>query len=755
MAKRLGDWGIFKRGWWAKQLGGGRLVSLILLGGLIALRIDDPALLEVMRAKTFDLYQQWKPRPAPEQPPVVIIDLDDASLAEVGQWPWPRTILAQMVKNLTDAGVAAIGFDVVFAEPDRLSPAKVAQSVAGIDSETAKRLSSLPSNDVIFAEAIKNSRVVVGMAGHEDKGPSAADHAPPDVPQWALKGDSPIPALSQSGSYFKSVLRNVPELDYAASGWGVFTVTPETDGVVRRVPAVVTDGTDLYPALSLELLRLGTVSESFLAYTDYQHGGIQYLKLGRNKVQTDGHGRIWIYSRHHDGSLYVPAKDIVSGKFDASRIAGKLAIIGTSAVGLGDIRSIATERHIPGVEVHAQIIESILLAMQLENPGDAVGVEVLAAFGVALLMIMLVPVIGARWTMILFLAGAGGVAYGSWYQFSQKLTLYDPVFPIICALVAYVVTTYGSFAREEKQRKQTRGQFSRYMSPALVEKLAAEPGLLKLGGETRDMTLLFADIRGFTTISETFGADAQGLTKLINRFLTPMTDVILARKGTIDKYMGDCIMAFWNAPLDDPEHAANACRAALAMRNDLAPLNDRLEAQAKEENRRHVPINIGIGLNSGDVVVGNMGSDQRFDYSVLGDTVNLASRLEGQSKPYGVTIVIGENTFSRASGFACLELDLIKVKGKTEAVRIYTLVGDEMVAATPEFQALKAEHDAMLAAYRAQDWAGAREHIARCLELGPNFHLDKLYHLYEERMQDYEVNPPGTDWDGVFVATSK
>jgi len=750
-------WGVFKRSWWAGVLAGaltgGRLVALVLLLALVGLRISDPAVLETARAKTFDLYQKWHPRPTPETPPVVIVDLDDASLGEFGQWPWPRTLLAKMVDNLTAAGVAAVGFDVVFAEEDRMSPDKVAASVPGIDGETAKRLSAMPSNDLLFANSIKNSRVVLGMAGLEASR-ATQSAVPPDVPSWAKFGaDNPLDWLNYRGSFYPAVLRNTPVIDNSASGWGVFTVTPETDGVVRRVPAVVTDGTDLYPALSTELLRLGTASESFGIST--MEDGVQFIKLGRNKVLTDGRGRIWVYARAHDSSLYLSAKDVVKGTFDPARVAGKLAIVGTSAIGLGDIRAIATERQIPGVEVHAQIIESILSAQQLIYPSDAHLVEMLAAGVAGLLMIVLVPLIGARWTMVLFLTVAGVIGGASWYEFSQKLTLYDPVFPTVTALLCYIITTYSSFAREEAQKRYVRGAMGRYMSPALVEKVAGNPALLKLGGETRDMTLLFCDIRGFTTISETFGADAQGLTKLINRFLTPMTNIILERKGTIDKYMGDCIMAFWNAPLDDPDHALNACRSALMMKEDLAPLNARLEEQAKAENRRYIPINIGIGLNSGDVVVGNMGSDQRFDYSVLGDNVNLASRLEGQSKPYGVTVVIGENTYQRAPGFACLELDLIKVKGKTEAVRIFTLLGDETLAQSPEFLALKAEHDKILVAYRAQDWAAARGHIARALELGSAFHLEKLYHLYEERMQEYEANPPGDDWDGVFTATSK
>ena len=745
------QWEICRRDWWNQHLG--EVIALIVLLLLAGLRGLDPRPLEIVRAKTFDQFQVWKPRAAPPAPPVTIVDLDEASLAEIGQWPWPRTVLAQMVNRLTGAGALAIGFDVVFAESDRLSPGQMARTLPGLDTETAQRLISLPSNDQIMADAIRNSRVVLGMAGRDEASPSQKNIPPP--PSWGIKGSDPRPWLRYAGggSYYRDILRNIPVIDDAAIGWGVFTVTPEIDGVVRRVPAVVTDGTKLYPALSTELLRLATSSENFAIVTDDANYGIQYIKMGRNKIETDGSGRIWIYARPHDASLYLSAKDVLSGQFDSKRVAGKIVLLGTSAVGLGDIRSIATDRQIPGVEVHAQIIESILFAQQLVNPANALGVELSALLMGSLLVIILMPWIGARWTLGLFLMVAAGLMGASWYEFSHRMTLYDPVYPVIAILLIYIVTTYYRFVHEEAQKRQVRGAFSRYMSPALVEKLAKNPGLLKLGGESRDMTLMFSDIRGFTTISETFGSDAQGLTRLINRFLTPMTDVILSHKGTIDKYMGDCIMAFWNAPLDDTDHAVNACRAALHMRRELEDVNRRLEEYAKAENRRHLPINVGIGLNSGNVVVGNMGSDQRFDYSVLGDTVNLASRLEGQSKTYGVTIVIGEATRERAPQFACLELDLIKVKGKHEAVRIYTVLGDESI--TADFQALKTAHDAMLAAYRAQDWTRAKIELARCAGLDNGFHLEKFYHLYEERIAAYEAAPPGADWDGVFVATSK
>jgi adenylate cyclase len=310
------------------------------------------------------------------------------------------------------------------------------------------------------------------------------------------------------------------------------------------------------------------------------------------------------------------------------------------------------------------------------------------------------------------------------------------------------------YLQTEAERERVRGAFSQYLSPALVEQLAQEPDRLRLGGESRTMSFLFCDVRGFTSISESFKSNPQGLTRLINRFLTPLTDAILAREGTIDKYMGDCIMAFWNAPLDDPQHPQHACESALVMFEELVKLNKDLKAEADENDEEHKPLNVGVGINTGECVVGNMGSEQRFDYSVLGDAVNLAARLEGQSKNYGVGIVIGEDTEALVNDeFATMELDLIAVKGKAEAVRIHTILGRKEMLAQQDFQTLKKQHGAMLEAYRRQDWPEARKLVGGCRSADGSF--GGLYDLYEERIGFYIENPPDPDWDGVFVATTK
>lgn len=734
---------------------GGRPVALLLLLAALVWRQFDPGdFLEIGRAKVFDSYQQMhpRPRPAPADRPVAVVDIDEDSLATLGQWPWSRVTIAQMVVNLVNAGAAVVAFDVVFAEPDRLSPAKIADAVAGLDDATIKRLKSAPSNDDILADIFRQAgRVVLGQTtvGDTLRGRDAGDW--PETSIATLNGD-PSAYLEQHAA----LLRNIPVLDQAAAGRGIFNVTPEPDGVVRRIPAAVKVGDTIYPALTVEMLRVASGQPSILIRMPKPGEdlpGIKDVVIRPNIMRTDDKGRLFLYAASYDRGAYISAKDIAAGSFDPARVAGKLVLVGTSAQGLLDIRTTALNRQIPGVDVHAQIIETVLDDMQLAVPLDARFVEGLATMIGALLMIVLVPMVGARWTLLAFLAVAGGLSGWSWWQFVDQRLLYDPVFPSLTALLLFIQLTYWGYASEEAQRRQVRTAFGRYLSPALVEKLAHDPAKLKLGGEMRDMTLLFCDVRGFTTISELF--DAQGLTRLINRFLTPMTNVILERFGTIDKYMGDCIMAFWNAPLDDADHARHACESALTMMERLAPLNEALEQEAKTENRRHVPIKCGIGLNSGPVCVGNMGSDQRFDYSVLGDTVNLASRLEGQSKPYGVYIVIGDETRSCAPDYAALELDMIKVKGKTEAVRIWTLLGRPDMAQESWFQDLAVAHTAMIAAYRAQQWTQARDLLAQCDALRHDLHLDGFYALMAERIATFEANPPGPGWDGVFTATSK
>ena len=735
--------------------GGGRGIALILLLVLGVVRSLDPEMVQIWRSKAFDQYQIIQPR---ELPPgglpngVTIVDIDEESLEQIGQWPWPRTLLAKMVDNLMKMGAIVIGFDVFFVEPDRMSPDKFAASVSGLQPELAKQLKRLPSNDRVFALALKQGKVVLGQSGFQSK-IGEGKKLPKGTPR-AFKGGDPRSVIVAT----PGMVGNIPILERFAAGRGMVTLKPESDGVVRRVPAIIGVEKEVYPALVIEMLRVAAGPSTYLVRSEKDVGTgkvlVKDIVIAKGfEIPTDPGGFIPVYYRPHDTDLYISAKDVIDGTAPLDRIKGNFILVGTSAAGLPDIRTSPIDAVLPGVEVHANMLETILSEQYLKRPLDSAGVEIVMALVAGLLMIILVPTIGAAWTLGLLVVLFGGLTGYSWYEYTEKLTLVDVTYPNSSTFVLYLLLTYTSYAKTMAEKKQVRGAFSQYLSPALVEQLAEEPDRLTLGGEMKDMTLLFADIRGFTTISEQFKTDPTGLTNLINRFLTPMTDMILSRQGTIDKYMGDCIMAFWNAPLDDGRHPQHACDSALSMFSALEGLNEEIKAEREAANEPFFPINIGIGLNTGECCVGNMGSAQRFDYSVLGDAVNLAARLEGQSKTYGVGIVIGDLTQQAAPEYASVELDLLAVKGKAEAVRIFALLGDAEMSQSPEFQDFKDKHDVMIATYRSQDWEGTRKLIAEHRQLESS--MDVLYDLYEERMVDYELNPPGDDWEGVFVATSK
>ncbi len=755
--------------WWGRWFRGammqsGRLTTLLVLLGLLFVRIDDPVALQVLRARVFDFYQVLKPRETPAESPVVVLDIDQKSINELGQFPWPRTAVADLITNATVLGVNVIGFDIVFSEPDQTSVAKIVESVpAGLIADDIRaRLLGVPTNDAILAAAIKQSgKVVLGQTTVRE----TLDYkgVPPRT-SFAVIGDKPMPYLTRG----QSVLRPLPELDQAAAGRGVFALSDKSiDGIVRSVPIVVTNDDTLYPSLTLEMLRVGLRGRTIGIATDASLLGVTqiFVRPPRSResyvIKTDGHGELRPYFRSHASwsKQYVSATDVIHNRLAPGALTGKYALVGMSATGLlADLRASPLDSVMPGVEAHANILENVLFDNQLKYPNYALAAELIAATIIGTIMIVITPMVGIGPGFAVFAAVSGGFAWYSWDAFAARLELIDPTFPIASAFLFYAFLAFAGYMRTEAQRKQVRSAFGQYLSPALVQRLADDPSKLTLGGENREMTFMFSDIRGFTSISELF--DAQGLTRLINRLLTPLSNVILSTNGTIDKYMGDCVMAFWNAPLEVKDHGPSACKAALGMVQAVKDVNKALEAEAKAEGREHRVLNVGIGINSGIACVGNMGSEQRFDYSVLGDSVNLASRLEGQSKSYGVTIVVGENSAALAGMYPLLELDLIKVKGKKQAVRIFTLVGAPELKEQSWFVELKRTHDAILSAYRAQQWDDADRHMAAARVLvrahaGLVTELLAFYDIIAERIAEFRLAPPGAEWDGVYVATSK
>ncbi|MFZ0610298.1 MAG: adenylate/guanylate cyclase domain-containing protein [Xanthobacteraceae bacterium] len=733
---------------WARQFGMARVVCLLLLFALIPLRLADPRPLEELRLRTFDMFQVLRPR-VQEGYPVVIVDIDEDSLKTIGQWPWPRTIIADLVDRITQSGPAAIGFDVVFAEPDRMSPAIAEQSFQGLDADTRAKLDSLPSNDQILAAAIKRSRVVVGQAGAATPTPRPPGEAALQT-GFAVLGPNPAPYIVT----FPGLLRNVPVIEEAAAGRGLFSIDPEHDGIIRRVPVVMEAQGALVPSLAMEMLRVVTQSGAILVRVN--NAGVQSVAVPGLEVPTDEHGQLWVHFNKHDPARFVSAKDVLQGKVPADRFRGRLVLIGTSAIGLLDLKTTPVEAAMPGVEVHAQILESVLSKSLLVNPDYAIGAELSLAVLIGLAIIIAAPMLSP--TVVVFLGAAviAGLIGLSFYLFAENDLLIDFTYPLISSWLIYLVLTFVNYFREQKQRQQIRSAFGFYLSPHMVEQLAASPEKLVLGGEERRMTILFSDVRGFTTISEHYKDDPQGLTRLMNRFLTPLTNAIIERKGTIDKYIGDAIMAFWNAPMDDAEQEANACDAALAMQERALALNAELKREAEANGGRYMPLRIGVGLNTGPCVVGNMGSDFRFNYSVLGDTVNFASRLEARTKDYRLPLVVGSRTAEGAKQkFATMEIDLIQVKGKTQPEAVFAVLGRAEVAQDPRCVELRELNKQMLARFRKQDWDGALELIAGCRKAAAVFEVLGLYDMYDERIAAYRADPPGSDWDGVYEAESK
>ena len=773
------------------------IVAAILLG---LVRISDPEFVQVLRLKYFDQLQIKYPRTTEGQTYSVIVDIDEKSLREIGQWPWPRTVLADLFNKSKDAGMLVLGLDVLFAEKDRTSPELIANDVKNRNPEIANLLKNLPSNESLAMEAMKKFPVVIGHSGLDVTGDADRD----DIKDTSVKVFLGKNQKSKDWLIsYPGLLANVTEFESAASGAGTVSVAEEPDGIIRRVPLISNVAGTVRPTLGLDMIRVAFKGNSIATRTGInglEEIIIQTKSIGNAAIPTDENGRVWIYYGESDSAkkeksrYYVSAVDIINGNVGKERLSGKLGILGTSATGLKDIRPTPVEDRMPGVEIHANLIDTVISAILFYTSNknansvynsslkkgmseeDAIkeknkvkikGAPFLKSgsnmkFYESLFTILLglfITIFALRFgplvNISLLVVIIGAAFYISIKMFLEDKTLFDPTFAGFSTFIIYFGNTFANYLRDANEKKQIRGAFSQYLSPALVEQLADDPEKLVLGGETKKMTFLFCDVRGFTTISESFKADPQGLTRLINRFLTPLTNEIINENGTIDKYMGDCIMAFWNAPIDVEGHEKMACDATLKMHKAMAELNKIREDEAKAENKKFLELKIGIGLNTGGCVVGNMGSDQRFDYSVLGDSVNLASRLEGQSKSYGVKTVIGpETNESVKDSYATLQLDMIAVKGKKEAVTIFTLVGDSNFKDSSEFKNLEKSHIKILDFYFSQKWQECLIEIETAKILCNNL-MSEYYEIMSKRINEFKKSPPPKDWDGVYVATSK
>ena len=675
------------------------LVPVITCLVLLTVHMGDSTPVEILRLKQFDLLQQTDHPVRSED--IGIVTIDEKAMEKYGQWPWKRDVLADIIWNLREAGANIIVLPILLAEEDRLG------------------------GDQVLADALYQNGVVIAQVGSGQVNRGG-------IPRGVAKIGDPIPYLFEWGG----MLGPIPQLGQDADGVGVLNTVPEIDGVVRRLPLMMSIGEEVYPSIAVEVLRVATGNPSYQVKANA--GGIQAVRVkGFPIISTDESARIWLrWNKTFD--------EISAAETDFSAFAGRMVIIGSTAEGLGGFIASPTgpmHNYMPS----AVSLQTMLDGETIQRPYWAKLAELSATLLFGLFIIIAARFFAYRWAAMSIIWSGMALLGGSYYLWTTQLLLLDVTMPIVSLVLVGFHAIFLRFILEFRQKQQIKKQFGTYLSPDLVAKLQKNPELLQLGGDSRELSIMFTDVRGFTTISEHYGEDVQGLTKIMNRYMTAMTKKIIENNGTLDKYIGDAQMAFWNAPLDNDNHAEDSVRTALAMMESLDEFNNEIADEG-------IPaFGMGLGINTDTVVVGNMGSDQRFDYTCLGDGVNTAARLEGQSKNYGVKILLGPKTAEAVKDdYTILELDNIAVKGKTVGVQINTVI-DSKSATTLSAQR---HHEVMHAKYRDQDFEAV---MAYCKSLQSEFGgvMKDYYEMWSQRCEDLMQQDLPVNWDGVFRATSK
>lgn len=741
----------FKRisgaGRWLVLLGAGLAVT----AALSAVHWSNPNWLSFLDYKIYDVFLRNRPK-KPVTGLVTVVDLDEKSLAEVGQWPWPRYQGALLLARLKQYGVLAVGLDTVFAEPDRASPERIRRELAalGVEMDFTGLPDKLRDNDALLAETLSSGPFVLGYfftftAADSAGGDASRPLAPPRVAVKRLPGVGPWPVEVPAAT---SVVAPLPVLTNACGWTGFFNSFPDRDNIVRWVPLALSWRGDIYPSLAVAtVMRAFGDKSAVLTVGPNPYGGqdlafsLDLGPMGRRSVPLDLHGRVLLDFRGPSRTIdYVSAVDVMKGRAPKELLEGRIVFVGTSARGLDDVRATPVDQAYPGVEAHATVADMILADSFLRRPADAWYLELvlLAVFGLGVTVQLMVA--RSVWVGATALAAAASVWFGTRYCM-YRLDLYiSPLTPLLALGANFTLITFLKFLGEERQKRFIQSAFSHYLAPQVVEQLVAEPGKLNLSGEEKDVSIIFTDVRSFTSMSEKLTPTQ--VADLLHEYLTPMTRLITANQGTMDKFIGDAVMAFWNAPADVPDHPRLAVVTARAMLVELERLNRGFL------QRYGFEIKIGIGLNRGLVRVGNFGSEDLFDYTLIGDNVNLCSRLEGLTKYYHQDILASDAVRQAAGeGFPWREVDRVRVKGKTEAVTIHGLMNDRSPASLDELE--RWSH--ALAQYRAGRFAEAHDLFeALHAETGQG-----LYSLYAARCLDFERDPPGPDWDGSFEHTSK
>lgn len=715
----------------AQQIG--VFVGLVIVAILTILRASDPQVMRQAREVAFDEYQRIVPRTFQDMP-VRVVDIDEASLKEFGQWPWPRDRMARLTDRLSAMGASAIAFDILFSEPDRLSPRTVIRDIAGIDPSILARLSD---NDEIFARSIAGKPVVLGFAlSNEGNG------RPGVKAGFAFTGEPPFNAPPRMLA--ATPLR--PQLATNAAGLGHISLTPgDPSAVVRTAPLLLSDGEQLYPSLALEALRVAQGASTYLlADAPDVPDTITRIKIGEFIVPVTAAGELWLYVTPDNARRYVSAREILSdtniADETAAKINGSIVFVGTSAAGLQDIRTTALGQNVPGVSLQAQIVEQILSGRFLSRPDWADGLEILGIALVGTVLVVLTTFVSPAMALACGLLITALALAASWVAFLYGGLLVDPLAPILSGSITHFSATAFRFLVIDRERRAVRAAFGHYLSPSLLYRIEHTQDALRLGGDDRELTVMFVDVRNFTEISERLTPAA--VVGFLNTFLDALSRHVIANEGTLDKFIGDSIMAFWNAPVDVSDHAAKAVHAALAMRETLARLNAE-DAFGFGDGQT---VGIGIGIHTGLACVGNMGAETHFNYSAVGDTVNIAARIETACKDVSFDILVSENTARLAPHYAVLEAGALILKGKSTRTRTFAVLGDEAFARSAGFTALKQAHKRMVDALAARS-PDAREAVraAKGKAAGLQPDMTGFYRRISRRSEHFSHATPKQD----------
>lgn len=726
---------------------GGLLLVALSLGFQLTTNEFLKSLRDRMEWVVYDLRLKFTlPKNTEPHPIIAIVDIDEKSLGAEGRWPWPRTKIADLTNKLFEQGISVAVFDVFFVEPEPNIALVVRDAIEAEygDGQTTL-LSTLNQvapdfdGDAILAAALSGREIVLGHLFLSNT--ESTVQLPPPLPIQDIRilQRATIPTMTgHTGT--------LPAIVAAARHGGFTNGEPDADGNIRRSPLVLKHQGQIYPALALEASRVFLSTESARIKTALVGDDevVEFISLDFYDIPTNGKGEVLVpYRGKSPAFQYISATDVLHDNVPEGSLAGMIVFIGTTAQGLGDLRATPVGSIFPGVEIHANILAGILDQNIPHQPKWAEGANFIAMLVVGVALALLLPLLTPVWLIALtLLLLATIVSTNVWIWIEYRLALSVATSFVMIALLAVTNLAHG-YLSESRDRRQLKGFFGQYVPPELVEQMSRNPENFGSEGERREMSVLFSDIRGFTTISEHLSAAE--LAKFLNRFFTPMTEIIFNNRGTIDKYVGDMVMAFWGAPVHDSDHALHAIQTGLKMLKKLKVL----QAEFRELNLPEV--NIGIGINSGTMNVGNMGSEFRRAYTVLGDSVNLASRLEGLTKFYGVLFIVGENTHAGQDQFVFRRLDVVRVKGKHEPVTIYEPICTVQEATSQLLEELET-HERALDFYLNQQWGDAKTTFEQLAARSPQ---TTLYRIYLDRISNIDHLNVGPDWEGVFEHTTK